>query len=73
MELIVTLSIIPSIRNLVQLYVKDVEDEAVESWAESVTQTTNPCYHSLTHTCMWIHTNTHTHNVIGRTLLINFL
>lgn len=50
-ELSVTLNIFTSIRNLIQLHVKDVEDEAVESWTESITQTTDPRYHSLTHTC----------------------
>lgn len=58
-ELSVTLHILTSIRHLIQLHVKDVEDEAVESWAESVAQTTDPSYHSLAHTC----THTHTHSL----------
>ena len=39
--------ICPRHRQLFQLHVEYVEDEAVQSWAQTVAQPADPCYPSL--------------------------
>lgn len=35
----------------VELDVEEEEDESVQSWTQTITQTSDPCYHPLDHTC----------------------
>lgn len=40
----------------VELDVEEEEDESVQSRAQTVTQTSDPCDHPLNHTCRWVET-----------------
>lgn len=64
-ELNVMIDRISSIRNFIQLNVKDVEDKTVKRRTESITQSPNPCDHTLSYTY------THTLYIVTHTYYIH--
>lgn len=44
-------SVLAAVWGRIQLHVEDVEDEAVERWAQAVTQPPDTCHHPLAHSC----------------------